>query len=180
MGLVSTAITAQTHSVDIFPYTQLYYIHRFHPTSAITTLQTSTMTSLPPISSLSHSPDTTLTTVLDLLFEPSPPLHSLTLPILRSTTFPTYQVLITAVNAQLTALASSNDPQDLAKLSHILSSHPRLGSKKVDSQQSRNEQAQLQANDEQATTLADLNTEYEAKFPGLRYVYVFLLLPLVA
>ena len=129
------------------------------------------MTSLPTISSLPHASDTDLKQVLDLLFEPSPPLHSLTLPVLRSTTFPSYDVLITAVNAQLGALATSNTPEDIAKLSEILSSHPRLGEKKVDSEQSRKEQAQLQqGGEEEKEKLVSLNREYEDKFPGLRYV----------
>ncbi|KAJ4990119.1 OHCU decarboxylase [Stagonosporopsis vannaccii] len=129
------------------------------------------MTSLPPVSTLPHATDTQLTTVLDLLFEPSPPLNALTLPVLRSTTFPSYQVLITAVNAQLKALASSDSPADVEKLSEILCSHPRLGEKKVDSEQSRKEQAQLQQGaEEEKEKLASLNREYEEKFPGLRYV----------
>lgn len=132
------------------------------------------MTSLPAINTLSHLPDSALTTVLDLLFEPSPPLHSLSLPILRSTTFPSYDTLILAVNTQLTALAQSDSPEDTAKLSEILCSHPRLGEKKVDSEQSRAEQAQLQkGGEEEKEQLAKLNKEYEDKFPGLRYVYVF-------
>lgn len=127
------------------------------------------MASLPSISTLPHFPDSTLTTVLDLLFEPSPPLHTLTLPILRSTTFPSYDVLITAINAQLTALATS----DIDTLSEILCSHPRLGEKKVDSEQSRKEQAQLQGGgEEEGAKLKSLNEEYERAFPGLRYVYV--------
>ncbi|KAF2659674.1 hypothetical protein K491DRAFT_590616 [Lophiostoma macrostomum CBS 122681] len=129
------------------------------------------MTSLPPINTLSHLPDSELSTVLDLLFEPSPPLHSLSLPILRSTTFPSYSTLIFAVNTQLTALAASDSPDDVAKLSEILSSHPRLGEKKVDSEQSRAEQAQLQqGGEEEKEKLAKLNKDYEEKFPGLRYV----------
>lgn len=109
--------------------------------------------------------------MLDLLFEPSPPLNTLTLPVLRSTTFPNYEVLITAVNAQLKALASSVSPEDVEKLSEILCSHPRLGEKKVDSEQSRKEQAQLQQGaEEEKEKLANLNKEYEEKFPGLRYV----------
>ncbi|KAF1936428.1 hypothetical protein EJ02DRAFT_359141 [Clathrospora elynae] len=130
------------------------------------------MTSLPAISTLPHAPDAELTTVLDLLFEPSPPLHSLTLPVLRSTTFPSYDVLITAVTAQLTALASSEERGDVAKLEEILCAHPRLGSKKVASAQSRQEQAQLQqgGSEDDNDKLAALNTEYEEKFPGLRYV----------
>lgn len=132
------------------------------------------MTSLPAINNLSHLSDFELTTVLDLLFEPSPPLHSLTLPILRSTTFPDYGILISTVNTQLTALAESDSPDDVAKLSDILCSHPRLGEKKVESEQSRVEQAQLQkGGEEEKEQLANLNKEYEEKFPGLRYVYVF-------
>jgi 2-oxo-4-hydroxy-4-carboxy--5-ureidoimidazoline (OHCU) decarboxylase len=129
------------------------------------------MTSLPPVSTLPHASDSELTRVLDLLFEPSPPLNALTLPVLRSTTFPSYDVLITAVNAQLKALASSDSPRDVEKLSEILCSHPRLGEKKVDSEQSRKEQAQLQQGaEEEKQKLASLNQEYEEKFPGLRYV----------
>ncbi|KAL1654178.1 hypothetical protein SLS61_003182 [Didymella pomorum] len=129
------------------------------------------MTSLPPVSTLPHASDTELTNVLDLLFEPSPPLNALTLPVLRSTTFPSYDVLITAVNAQLKALASSDSIEDVEKLSEILCSHPRLGEKKVDSEQSRKEQAQLQQGaEEEKEKLASLNKEYEEKFPGLRYV----------
>ncbi|KAF2681549.1 hypothetical protein K458DRAFT_391931 [Lentithecium fluviatile CBS 122367] len=129
------------------------------------------MTSLPAVTSLSHLPDEELTTVLDLLFEPSPPLHALSLPVLRSTTFPSYDTLIVAVNAQLTALAQSDKPEDVDKLSEILCSHPRLGEKKVDSEQSRAEQAQLQkGGEEEKEMLAKLNQEYEQKFPRLRYV----------
>jgi len=131
------------------------------------------MTSLPAITTLSHLPDAELANVLDLLFEPSPPLHALSLPVLRSTTFPSYETLIVAVNAQLTALAQSGKPEDVEKLSEILCSHPRLGEKKVDSEQSRAEQAQLQkGGDEEKELLASLNREYEETFPGLRYVYV--------
>lgn len=131
------------------------------------------MTSLPQISTLPHAPSSTLTTVLDLLFEPSPPLHNLSLPILRSTTFPDYPTLIAAINSQLSALATSTAPTDISTLSEILCSHPRLGEKKVDSEQSRKEQAGLQqGGEEEREMLAKLNREYEEKFPGLRYVYV--------
>ncbi|EUC46241.1 hypothetical protein COCMIDRAFT_93268 [Bipolaris oryzae ATCC 44560] len=123
--------------------------------------------SLPPISSLPHSPDTTLTTTLDLLFEPSPALHTLTLPVLRSTTFPSYAVLITAIGTQLRALTASSTPEDAERLQEILCAHPRLGAKKVESEQSRAEQANLAGEGEE---LKDLNEEYEVTFPGLRYV----------
>lgn len=129
------------------------------------------MTSLPPVSTLPHASDSELTAVLDLLFEPSPPLNSLTLPVLRSTTFPSYDVLIIAVNAQLKALANSDSPEDVKTLSEILCSHPRLGEKKVESEQSKKEQAQLQQGaEEEKEKLASLNKEYEEKYPGLRYV----------
>jgi 2-oxo-4-hydroxy-4-carboxy--5-ureidoimidazoline (OHCU) decarboxylase len=129
------------------------------------------MTSLPPVTTLSHLSDDDLAQVLDLLFEPSPPLHALSLPVLRTAVFPTYNVLVVAVKAQLSALAQSDDPEDVDKLSEILCSHPRLGEKKVDSEQSRAEQAQLQKGaEEEKEQLAALNNEYEEKFPGLRYV----------
>ncbi|KAF2439063.1 hypothetical protein P171DRAFT_458229 [Karstenula rhodostoma CBS 690.94] len=129
------------------------------------------MTSLPSVTTLSHLPEEELTQVLDLLFEPSPPLHALSLPVLKSTVFPTYDILIVAVNAQLSALARSDDPKDIDRLSEILCSHPRLGEKKVESEQSRAEQAQLQKGaEEEKEQLAALNKEYEEKFPRMRYV----------
>lgn len=97
-------------------------------------------------------------------------MHELTLPIIRSTTFPDYPTLIAAINAQLSALASSKDAEKIKILDEILGSHPRLGEKKVDSEQSRKEQAQLQGSGEEAEKLRGLNAEYEEKFPGLRYV----------
>ncbi|KAF1921376.1 Oxo-4-hydroxy-4-carboxy-5-ureidoimidazoline decarboxylase [Ampelomyces quisqualis] len=129
------------------------------------------MAALPPISSLPHAPAPTLISVLDLLFEPSPPLHALALPVLRSTTFPSYDVLIVAVRGQLSALAASAQREDVETLSNILCSHPRLGDKQVDSEQSRQEQAQLHHGEHgHEDDLSSLNREYEEKFPGLRYV----------
>lgn len=52
----------------------------------------------------------------------------------------------------------------------VYSAHPRLGAKKVESAQSQAEQAQLQGSDEETKQLLRLNEEYEAKYPGLRYV----------
>ena len=52
-----------------------------------------------------------------------------------------------------------------------MGSHPRLGAKKVESAQSQAAQAQLNTGGkEEAAKLRALNDEYEAKFPGLRYV----------
>jgi 2-oxo-4-hydroxy-4-carboxy--5-ureidoimidazoline (OHCU) decarboxylase len=129
-----------------------------------------TSPTLPPISILAHASAEVLTSALDTLFEPSPPLHTLSLPVLRSTTFPDYDTLIGAVRTQLLSLANSASPKDIETLSEILCAHPRLGEKKVDSAQSRAEQAQLQGGEEEARILRELNQEYEAKFPGLRYV----------
>ncbi|KAF4961050.1 hypothetical protein FSARC_10284 [Fusarium sarcochroum] len=108
---------------------------------------------------------------LDLLFEPSPAIHSTLIPILRDSQYTSYPELIDACKTCLFSLASSSSsssstsPDDT--LLSILGSHPRLGAKKVDSAQSAAEQANLQGEGEE---LAKLNKEYEDKFPGLRYV----------
>lgn len=129
------------------------------------------MATLPLVSDLPSLPASSLTAVLDLLFEPSPPLHTLSTPLLQSTTFSSYPALIVAIQTQLTTLASSTSPDAMTTLSEILCAHPRLGEKKVDSEQSRAEQAQLnKGGQEEAEALAKLNQEYEEVFPGLRYV----------
>jgi hypothetical protein len=104
--------------------------------------------------------------MLDLLFEPSPPLQALTLPVLRSTTFPSYDVLIIAVGAQLTALAASNESEDVVKLSEILCAHPRLGEKKVESEQSRKEQAQLQSGGEEEKEVSNTSRNVDMLMIG--------------
>jgi 2-oxo-4-hydroxy-4-carboxy--5-ureidoimidazoline (OHCU) decarboxylase len=58
---------------------------------------------------------------------------------------------------------------DSTVLLDILSAHPRLGAKKVDSEQSQAEQKSL-GNESERAELQRLNEEYEKKFPGLRYV----------
>lgn len=79
----------------------------------------------------------------------------------------------------MTALSAANSPQDKEILEGILGSHPRLGesspaAKEHMSELSRKEQANLnKAGEEQAEKLRALNKEYEEKFPGMRYVYVF-------
>ncbi|KAF4450333.1 putative allantoinase 1 [Fusarium austroafricanum] len=105
---------------------------------------------------------------LDLLFEPSPAIHSNLLPILRSSEYASYPELIEACKTRLSSLASFSSPTNPDNtLLSILGSHPRLGAKKVESAQSAAEQANLQGQGEE---LARLNKEYEIKFPGLRYV----------
>lgn len=129
---------------------------------------------LPPVSSLTTAPTGDRTYVLDLLFEPSQPLHNLALPLLNGTEFASYDDLIVAVGVQLTELAESSSTSDTAWLEQILGAHPRLGEKKVESAQSRAEQANLnKAGPEaeaEAAELKKLNEEYEKTFPGLRYV----------
>lgn len=63
----------------------------------------------------------------------------------------------------------SSLPSTSSDLLSILSAHPRLGAKKVDSTQSQSEQSSLGTETEREQ-LRELNEEYEATFPGLRYV----------
>lgn len=107
---------------------------------------------------------------------------------MRTISFASYEELITTIRDVLLAVAatvsstsstspssSSLAPSDEAKapLLRILSAHPRLGEKKVDSAQSRAEQANLRQggnSEEVLEELRRLNREYEERFPGLRYV----------
>lgn len=127
-------------------------------------------TKLPPVDTIPSLAPASRADILDLLFEPSTPLHTLSVPLLQQLPFATYQDLIAAVGVQLTNLGASVSTSDTAWLESILSAHPRLGAKKVDSAQSAAEQAQLQGSRDEAEMLQTLNEEYEARFPGLRYV----------
>jgi len=140
--------------------------------------------SLPPITSLPGASEETRHQVLALLFEPSPSLCTKADPILATTEFESYDSLITAVGTELQCLETSTNPKDLESLADILSSHPRLGEKKVDSALSRAEQAAMAkasvsssdaSKEEEQATLRNLNEEYEETFPGLRYVYLIAL-----
>lgn len=129
------------------------------------------MTSLPPIAKVSTLDAEERAEILDLLFEPCIQLHTLSVGMLREKSFSKYDELIAAVGEQLTGLFSSKLESDIKWLDAILSAHPRLGEKKVDSEQSRREQAQLNQGDgEEAQKLAMLNKRYEERFPGLIYV----------
>ncbi|KAH6661341.1 OHCU decarboxylase-domain-containing protein [Truncatella angustata] len=145
------------------------------------------MTTLPPISELSSASINTQIQALDLLFEPSKQLHTLALPALKSKrtpantvtsaasaaepAFDSYPALVQHIASLLLQLAQSDEPSAKQKLHAILGSHPRLGAKKVDSTQSQAEQASLNAGTaDEAEKLKALNDEYEATFPGLRYV----------
>lgn len=125
---------------------------------------------LPDIASIQALPAEERAAILDLLFEPSTQLHTLSVPLLQQQQFPSYADLIAAVGIQLTELSESSSTSDTDWLESILGSHPRLGAKKVESAQSQAEQAQLQGSSEEAEQLRSLNEEYERKYPGLRYV----------
>ena len=126
---------------------------------------------LPLITTISSLSSTELAAILDRLFEPCVPLHTLSMNLLRDEKFSSYDDLIASIGVQLSDLAESTSISNTQWLDSILSAHPRLGEKKIDSAQSQSEQAQLASKDGAgADRLADLNAQYERTFPGLRYV----------
>jgi 2-oxo-4-hydroxy-4-carboxy--5-ureidoimidazoline (OHCU) decarboxylase len=126
---------------------------------------------LSPIASVPALSTVGRAAILDALFEPCTALHTLSLDLLRTETFSSYNDLIASVGAQLTELSESHSISDIERLDKILGAHPRLGAKKVDSVLSQAEQAQLNTGgEEEAAMLRELNEEYERTFPGLRYV----------
>lgn len=126
---------------------------------------------LPPIASVPDLTTIERAAVLDTLFEPCIALHTLTIDLLHTTMFESYDDLITAVGRQMKDLSESNLISDTEWLDKILAAHPRLGEKRVDSEQSRGEQAQLNTGvEEEAEQLRRLNIRYECAFPGLIYV----------
>lgn len=125
---------------------------------------------LPSISAISELSAVERAAVLDALFEPCVPLHTLSIELLRSKAFTNYDDLVAAIGVQLTELLESSSSSDTVWLDDILRSHPRLGAKKVESAQSQAEQSQLQGEGQEATQLRELNEDYEKKFSGLRYV----------
>jgi WD repeat-containing protein 44 len=133
------------------------------------------MADLPALSLLPSQSQETQLRVLDTLFEPSPELHQLMLPLLANQTFNSYVSLIDAVGGRISALSAPNSPADRKLLFGILGSHPRLGRAPANpeylSELSKKEQAQLNTGaEEQAQKLLAMNAEYEEKFPGLRFV----------
>lgn len=130
-----------------------------------------TMNPLPPIAGVPALPTIERVSVVDTLFEPCTALHALSLDLLHTKIFESYNDLIASVGVQLIDLSESTLPSDRDWLDKILGAHPRLGEKKVNSVQSQAEQAQLNTGpSEEAERLKSLNEEYEKTFPGLRYV----------
>lgn len=119
-------------------------------------------TQLPPAEALGSLSSAERTAVLDLLFEPSEAMHSLAAMLGEGRS--SYGEMIGGIRSELGRWA--DDARKTAELDQVLAAHPRLGDKKVDSEQSRAEQAQLQKSED----LSRWNALYEATFPGLRYV----------
>ncbi len=92
---------------------------------------------LPPIQRVPSLSTEERAAILDLLFEPSNQLHTLSVPLIHEQKFSSYADLIAAVGVQLTDLSESASTSDTQWLQDILGSHPRLGAKKVDSAQSQ-------------------------------------------
>ncbi|KAL8705698.1 MAG: hypothetical protein Q9201_001218 [Fulgogasparrea decipioides] len=109
--------------------------------------------------------------ILDRLFEPCVPLHTLSVSLLHDETFESYDDLISSIGVQLTELAESSSKSDCEWLHSILAAHPRLGESNIKSSQSRSEQAQLSMDEDTSDeSLPQLNALYEQTFPGLRYM----------
>lgn len=126
---------------------------------------------LPRVTALNSLPTAQLATILDHLFEPSVPLHTLSVDLLRDQPFSSYDDLVASIGLQLTHLAESSSTSDSKWLESILEAHPRLGEKKIDSTQSKAEQAQLASGSGTGQDkLSEMNALYERTFPGLRYV----------
>lgn len=132
------------------------------------------MPSLPAIETVPDLGTEERAQILDVLFEPCRQLHTLSIESLKENTYGSYDELIGDIGRQLQVLYNSDLASDEKWLNEILAAHPRLGEKKVDSEQSRAEQAQLNQGDpEEAVKLAKLNEAYEKTFPDLRYVYAY-------
>src|SRR5437868_3387592 len=97
---------------------------------------------LPPITSI-PLPTTDRAAILAHLFEPCDALNTLSIEFLGTTTFASYDDLISAVREQLLGLMRSSSTSDTEWLLKILAAHPRLGAKKVKSAHSQSEQASL-------------------------------------
>lgn len=126
------------------------------------------VSTLPPYQDLHVLSGAERAVIFDLLFEPSEALHTL---VSKAMQGDSYNDLIANVGTQLRKAADLTGAGDLVWLESILASHPRLGEKKVESEQSRAEQAQLQSDTgADQEMLRRLNDLYEDTFPGLRYM----------
>ncbi|KAI9799859.1 MAG: hypothetical protein M1833_003781 [Piccolia ochrophora] len=122
---------------------------------------------LPPIISVPSLSTEDRAKILDQLFEPCTPLHTLSVALLHDYGFESYEDMIAKIAMQLTDLANSPSSSDTEWLHSILGAHPRLGAKKIEGKQSQQEQAQLHKGaDGETAELTSLNEDYEKAFPG--------------
>ena len=128
---------------------------------------TSTVSSLPPITTLNTRSQTEFTALISLLFEPAPPLAEA---LYARRPFSSYPDLLAQTEYIISSLPSA------AKL-EVINAHPAIGANKQNlSALSYAEQGYKQgtaeanaADEETNKTLQRLNAEYEAKF-GFRFV----------
>lgn len=139
---------------------------------------------IPPSTKLSSLPYEKVSSVLGLLFEPTDSLNKLIYTTIiqpsssssnsNSNSLDSYPTLIEKVRTLLLTSINPSDDSQKDLVSEIIAAHPRLGSKKVDSEQSKKEQASLQSGSQQQLQLQqklnELNQVYEKTFPGLRFV----------
>lgn len=131
-----------------------------------------TASALPPVDTIPTLSSIERAQILDTLFEPCIPLHTLSVSSLQAKSFASYDDLIASIGLQLTELSESPSTSDTTWLWKILSAHPRLGERQVDSAQNTAEQAQLNTGgSEEAERLKAMNAQYEKLF-GFQYVYV--------
>lgn len=131
------------------------------------------MFQLPPAESLSSLSPAEKVEVLDHLFEPCLTLAQIITTTVMTRNLSTYKEFIEASRKELLEFLASEqkNPENSAKISKIVSAHPRLGpSKDKLSSHSSSEQKSLAGSAEEAQKLAKLNELYEKTFPGLRYV----------
>lgn len=126
---------------------------------------------LPPIATVPQLSTDARTDILSNLFEPCDALNRLVVHKLGTAAFTDYHDLIAIVRDELLHLKESSSPSDAEWLLQILSAHPRLGAKKVDSAHSQGEQASL-GGPAEAAELERLNNAYEERFPGKRQLDV--------
>jgi 2-oxo-4-hydroxy-4-carboxy--5-ureidoimidazoline (OHCU) decarboxylase len=132
------------------------------------------MTSLPTLSTISgpSHPESPLARALAILFEPSPILLSTLEPQLASSLKDKNLISYTQlIDAALDSISS----WDTSYQSEFIAGHPRIGESKNLSNLSAKEQGVttpgvIPTPPEVLMRLSHLNTCYEAKYPGLRYI----------
>lgn len=120
---------------------------------------------LPAISDLPRLESHAIDEAIGLLFEPCPELTKLVEPEISAgpDTWPDF---IESVRYRLHQIPATD-----SRVPAIVGAHPRLGATKIESVSSQEEQKSLaSASAVESEALAQLNEEYEKRFPGLRYV----------